>query len=368
MNRVAAASERPKPGGFNHSIQGLRGIAALTVMLCHFATDILDAHIHPVGSQFVPYLISGRHGVELFFMISGFLITQSMMRHANAAEFMKDRALRIYPAYIPVLLVIFLGGPFIHYDYFQGSVPADRSLQFLENVLFLPGVFSIRPALGVAWTLSWEAAFYIFSAITYTIWARHPRLGIWFGLAGSAALILIFPRFAFFSVGTFCYIYRGAIRTYAWPLGLASIPSIALFYTFCAWRRTYDDAGIINAAYVAVSVAAIAFGAVAFMSIANERGPLSAILRIRVFQVLGAISYSFYLWHTLVMTATKKLSFHLVGKLGEWGAIALFFVTSMALTVLVSWISYRLFEKAMSGWLSKRLKHGPAPASASAIP
>ena len=53
----------------------------------------------------------GGHGVELFFMISGFLIPASLVRHASVGKFFYDRALRILPVFVVLHLVLFVAGP-----------------------------------------------------------------------------------------------------------------------------------------------------------------------------------------------------------------------------------------------------------------
>ncbi|MFZ5261368.1 acyltransferase family protein, partial [Enterobacter bugandensis] len=81
-------------------------------------------------------------------------------------------------------------------------------------------------------------------------------------------------------------------------------------------------------------------------------GTLSRILRAKAFQFLGMISYSFYLWHTLIMVGTKKIFRHLVGPLSEWGAIMVFFALSFGLTTIVAWGSYKVFEQFTSNWFA----------------
>src|SRR5690348_1297249 len=86
---------------FLPSIQGLRGVAALSVLIVHLYDMPLLARFLPrVPAWFHNTINMGGHGVELFFMISGFLIPASLVRHASVSKFLYDRALRILPVFV----------------------------------------------------------------------------------------------------------------------------------------------------------------------------------------------------------------------------------------------------------------------------
>src|SRR5688500_8011543 len=177
-------------GSFNNSVHGLRGFAAFSVVLFHIWAGAIDDNFLPsaVPDLLKISLTSLSFGVDLFFMISGYLITQSLISNKNVLLFLKNRCIRIYPAFLPVLLLIFIFGPFIGYDYFNDRHGFFEWLTaFAANLLFLPGVFPMEPALLVAWTLSYEAAFYIFSAIAFSLYMRRPGRWTLFAIVAAAA-------------------------------------------------------------------------------------------------------------------------------------------------------------------------------------
>ncbi len=109
-------------------VQGLRGIAALSVLMDHFYDmpkggmyDIPDPGFLPPLWLWLQSVINvGGHGVELFFMISGFLIPASLVRHGSPPRFFFDRILRIMPVFVVLHLALFTVGPIVAYKFFRG--------------------------------------------------------------------------------------------------------------------------------------------------------------------------------------------------------------------------------------------------------
>ena len=109
----------------------------------------------------------GRHGVELFFTISGYLISGSLVRHGKAKTFLIDRAVRIYPVFLVIHVIVFLTGPLIGYKWMVGLTPVQWTFDFISNALFLPGIFNLPLAQLSAWSLSYEALFYLITAAAF---------------------------------------------------------------------------------------------------------------------------------------------------------------------------------------------------------
>jgi len=86
----------------NLQIHGLRGLAALLVFIYHAYGMPLIGGFWPAGisSAIAAPFLAGQLGVEIFFVISGYLITASLIRHDNVPRFLLDRAIRIHPAFI----------------------------------------------------------------------------------------------------------------------------------------------------------------------------------------------------------------------------------------------------------------------------
>src|ERR1700677_3146056 len=102
--------------GFLPAVQGLRGIAAATVLAVHLydmpkggVYDIANpGFLPPIWPWLQSIMNVGGHGVELFFMISGFLIPASLVRHGSFWKFIRDRVMRIMPVFGVLHLLLFI--------------------------------------------------------------------------------------------------------------------------------------------------------------------------------------------------------------------------------------------------------------------
>lgn len=149
------------------SIQALRGIAALMVLFSHYMFFVTD----PAQAAVARFLfLSGGAGVDLFFVIAGFVLVTST-QEANgtlsyAATFAARRLLRIWPAYIAATVLFLLtirGTPWL--------ADVSNLVQSLRSLLFLPLSPADSPFFGyavleVGWTLNYEIYFYAVAALT----------------------------------------------------------------------------------------------------------------------------------------------------------------------------------------------------------
>lgn len=95
----------------NKSLTGLRGLLALSIVLYHiYGSSVLEGYI-PEQTNFISLLnYTGPIAVNLFFVISGYLITGSLVSKGSIREFAKNRFLRIYPVFLTIHLMIFAAG------------------------------------------------------------------------------------------------------------------------------------------------------------------------------------------------------------------------------------------------------------------
>jgi len=326
------------PKNLNRQIHGLRGFSTLAVFVYHVygmgtLWNFWPASLNPVA----PFFAAGKHGVEIFFIISGYLITGSLIRHQSAARFLTDRAIRLYPVFMTIQLIVFGLGPLVHYKWLSGISASAWALAFFENGLFLPGIFDLPLAQLNAWSLSYEAAFYLLSAAGFVL-AR--KLGRWPVIAALAlvlaGLIPFHARAAFFLPGVaIFFLFRRAAPTLPACLRALSVP--ALLGTLALLTVAESHAGVV---YLA-TIPAFAF----FLSVVEGRCLLSAILRTRFLQYLGTISYSFYLWSPVVTYPMKiVIERFLHGRLADEVNVTLFAMIGFAVSVAVSHLSYRILE------------------------
>lgn len=361
-------------------IQALRGIAALAVVLWH-ASRYLGPYGKGIGGTlFAP---GSTMGVDLFFLISGFIMVHTT-RHAHGtwrdvAEFAIKRAARIWPAWLVAL------GATLAIEA-QPEFFTDPSLRnwLRHSILFLPtaGVQGDQPptyglpVLGVGWTLNYEMYFYAFFALTLLF-------GRWRGLALAGwlfATLVLVPLATGRLAGMSEWIGLLALRPshdYHYEVryvGLVTNPLILLFAAGAAigWvhrsRVRIEDPRVL-AVLLSASVACVALQyalhfrtghgllqwglslvpLVLLLSLASKRMPLRAP---RSLVYLGDISFSLYLLHPLVQGWLHDRVARSVGLSAKGaGAIVLTTLASIAAAAL----AHRVIERGLCEAVKRRL-------------
>lgn len=167
--------------GRNNNIQALRAIAALSVLLFH-AVPFFEIAGSQLGS-IKNWLGHGYWGVDLFFVISGFIIARNLRHRTSLPEifkFAKRRAYRIYLGYWPVLAIATL-------YYFVANPERIAHINPVAT-LFLLSHHIPELIIGQAWSLSFEIFFYLLSAVLAVIGNQFARKAI---LAYSIIIIAI---------------------------------------------------------------------------------------------------------------------------------------------------------------------------------
>ena len=198
----------------------MRGIAILWVMLFHFRFMIAMPHAFYWPARY------GWMGVDLFFVLSGYLIGLQLLRPyltgstPSLAGFYFRRAFRILPAYLTVLALYFAVPGFREAP---GISPAWQFLTFTENLRIN---YAVDRAFSHVWSLCVEEHFYLVLPLLILILMRKPRFG------KALALILGILVFGIFIRG---YIYLHQLR----PLLLAGDDAFYLRYTERIYYPTY---------------------------------------------------------------------------------------------------------------------------------
>jgi peptidoglycan/LPS O-acetylase OafA/YrhL len=362
----------------NPSLHGLRGLAALSVVVLHLhlavQTGGFPLRLDDAGIA-ARALAVGHRGVELFFMISGYLIVGSLVRGRSVLGFLRNRMMRIYPAFLVPHLLIFAAGPWYGYAWMAGLDPLAYVGHFLSNLLMLPGVFDLPIANMVAWTLSLEMAFYLLAAAAMALAAgRLPKViqgALWtVWLAAALAVLLRHPRAWFLVVGVAAYFLRGRPETGTGSriLGVDrpsttrcrvpvpfSGPPIRPEPTQEAAPGWRSCAGLLALAglcllYDVWLPASLACGLLGFLALVRQRDLLCLLLRTRPFQYLGDISYSLYLWHAVAIFPLRRLFDRPGGLLpGEWLNLAAFLAAAAVASLAAGHLS--------STWIEQRFTH-----------
>jgi peptidoglycan/LPS O-acetylase OafA/YrhL len=349
----------------------VRGIAILLVLVWHY--------LPRSGRTPEVLMVSTRlfwSGVDLFFVLSGFLIGGILLQNREAINyysvFYLRRAARILPLYV-VLLISFAALRYLDFDTFAASFQA--SLPFWPYLVFAQNYFyAVRNAFGdpwidVTWSLAVEEQFYIF--LSFFIW-KLDKKWLW---AGSIALVLLAPVLRFFSSQMWAYVsplhradalMLGVLLALAWsdPRGQAFLQRHAAAFR---WLFPVFLAGLVKLTLDGISIGDsfghlwMALSSACFIIIAlTWRSKTSEFLFANpLLTWLGLRSYGIYLLHKPVLIVVDGIFFYFsLPKIG----MAAMFVLSLLVLVLVSEASYRLFEKPILDLAQRRFKYKTAQA------
>ena len=371
--------EQPVPPStrFAHvdALDGIRGLAVAVVVIYHFAPDVLPA---------------GFIGVDVFFVLSGFLITSlALGEHRSKASvsssgFYMRRARRLLPAAITTVVVSVALAAVIQPDSMRGTNRGQgiASLLYVANWWMIHQNNSYQAAFGAEsplshfWSLAVEEQFYVvFPLLLLGVIAlvrhrgkRTRSLARWMlgisvvGALASATLMAVLydegrdPSRVYLGTDTRVHaIFVGVAGACIWWLwstelagravrrvlgGLAVVALVLL-----AWVCVFADFGspwLYRFGFLAIAVAAL----VLVLSAMTRFGPISRVFEFRAFCVLGLVSYSVYLWHWPIRVFVNRSNTPFDG----WSL----FVVRVALTAVAAALSYVLIERPFRRATDKR--------------
>jgi peptidoglycan/LPS O-acetylase OafA/YrhL len=358
--------------GFNTALNGYRGLCASLVFIYHLGSaGVLPVPHGDALRDGLTFLWSSlAYGVEMFFMISGFVILGSLLRHASVAEFLKDRFIRIFSAWVPALAAVTLVCSALNMKMLADLSFLERLGIFTANLLLLPPLAPLPLIHFGSWSLTYEWVFYFTAATGALLLRRKPvrRWAVAAWIAAAAGFICLYPRALFFVTGVIVFKERAwLLRHTRW----LRFPALSLLVFLIAWKLT--DA---NHAQLSDTLfdwardgrwlaAAVAFTASLHMfacACLNARGEFG-LLQTRLFQFLGNISYSFYLWHGLVMAAVKRVvNSHIVPSHGPGVGFVVFVAGCLTVSLPLAWASWKVFEVALAKFLRSRFSSRTVPA------
>lgn len=281
-------------------LQGLRGLAVLGVVLYH-------CHPRLQGTWLYYGSLWGWAGVNLFFVLSGFLITSILLESRDKESYFRNfyarRALRIWPVYLLVLIVCYANAP-----WFVGLSVWDavRTAPWWAYLLFLQNLFhlALPPAISQTWSLAIEEQYYFVWAPVVRFLRHSWMLAILLCCILIACPLIRMHHFAWLNP-THTLIHLDGIA-------LGSLLALGL-YTLPLTRRTWTLLGLAGfvlgtAATFTIaggtafldSALAIAFAGAVLFSIATTGSktlPLAVLLSRGPLAFYGRISYGLYMIH-----------------------------------------------------------------------
>lgn len=270
-----------------YALDWLRVIAAIAVVLFHYI-PLLDQGTLPIWLSPFQY---GYFGVEVFFMISGFVILMSA-EGASTWSFFTSRVTRIYPALWICASITAISALLITNDKYEVSIA-----QYLTNLTLLHRQLSQPHLDGVYWTLTIELRFYLLIGVF--IWLKKLEklpvfLNLWllvcaFSLATKENPSKLLYWGAYFIAGAyFYYIYK-----YGLTLKRIIPLSIALFCSlYQAYDYTKDDLSQPTAMAI-ILMAYCLFAAIIFYTSSWQPNPIFTKITV----IAGAMTYPLYLVH-----------------------------------------------------------------------
>ena len=309
-------------------------------------------HCHPrfLHTWFYRASLWGWAGVNLFFVLSGFLITSILLESRNRPHYFRNfyarRALRIWPVYFLALLVCYLNAP-----WFIGPSVAQafRHAPWWIYLLFLQNLFHITlpPAIGPTWSLAIEEQYYF-------LWAPIVRIlrAPWLLATVLVSFLIAAPLFR---MSHFAWITTTHTLTHIDGIAMGSLLSLGL-YTLPLSRRTWLTIGLIAMPTGFICAGTVAggtafldsalttlFGGAVLSSIAatGYRTPPNAILSRGPLAYYGKISYGLYMTHIMVFvffgSFDARMDHH--GTFGDLAVVA-FRLVATTLVATALWYGF----------------------------
>jgi peptidoglycan/LPS O-acetylase OafA/YrhL len=358
-------------------LDGLRGLAILLVLACHYVADPPHGTSHGWMQRFSTILGQGATGVDLFFILSGFLIGGILLKSRSSPAYYKTfylrRIYRIIPIYYGWLLIFgclaliagSLGGA--AGQEFRTAIPYWVYFVFIQN--YLLATTAVQAAwLGPLWSLAVEEQFYLVSPILIRNLPK-PRLTRFLIAAVLFALILRFVLATWFGPNHGDW---GIVASYFWTPARADELALGMLVAI-AWTTPYVRGWLkknIDRIYVllCISVGSILllmywlvkplsyaaatlgrpvygllYSALLVICLADCQGKIAGVFRWRWLREMGRVSYCVYIIHYAMDWLVFRVIRHSSPRFDSFSAIGLTFV-AFALTFALAKFSWHFIE------------------------
>ncbi len=346
-------SSAAKYAGFD----SMRGIAALLVFIFHFYG--LSGMVAIAGQGFLHTVgLAGHVGLDIFFVLSGFFIFRSIYINGVNKTYFQRRFFRIAPIYYFSLIIALAFLTPVTLTTLSGMKDIVAHLFFLQS--FSPSTYyGINPVL---WSLSIEMIFYFFLPLFFIITKKNTRRIIVFALLMAIASYLfryyittfygawdsitrvIFTenfigradQFAFGMLASLVVLrYPGnKILTYLSPVFLA-IGAVGIYWGMSVFAEL--GGGFRDVLFYQIFLHSLIglFTALFFVGLFFAHKGIKVVMGNPITEFLGKISYSFYIWHFIVIEQVMKLTLGLTYS----------FLYSLAIALVLSTMTYYFVEK-----------------------
>jgi len=337
------------------AMDGLRAYAISLVFLVHFLSQYFNGATSPKRIDFdafqsnraasivdviAHYFWASHYGVDLFFLLSGFLIYRLMVRPAfQYPAFLRNRFLRLYPAFVIALAIycVYIAYAWdLTYDWFTVAA----------NMLMLQGVWElgIKPIIVPTWSLTFEWLFYLVFPMVLLLPSARTKVSlrhiVLFGLTIAVTVVPIGPHYIrflmFFAGAALASIPAATVRTQ-----LQRIPDLVVLGVYVLANVLFvaqQDYYRFIPVFLVTSLLLVA-------KVIHGDGVLHRMFAWEPLRRLGRVSYSFYLFHGLVIIIVCDHLAPLLHGLPEPLTFVLLLGCSSGCSVAIASASYRLLEQ-----------------------
>lgn len=335
---------------YHKSLDGVRAIAALMVMVFHFFSGT-----NLPGSEWMflkKIAVFGQTGVTLFFVLSGFLITRILLESKSLDGYFKNfyfrRVFRIFPLYYFFLLIFYFGYPVI---FGAASTPFNQQFFYYTYLQNFATTFHWN-AIGPDhfWSLAVEEHFYLFWPFVVYFLTNKQLLYVIIGIVLGALALRVYMLTEHFDVFYFTFTRFDALAIGA-LLSLLEIKSVftsfnarkflfvfvgVLIPTIAIWTFVSGTANVFIQVIKYLLLAIAYFGLIGYVLCLKKEHPIGFFTSSKFMVFTGKISYGLYVYHPFAYRFTKVYIYT-----GHW---MVELILGFCLTYLIAWLSFQWLE------------------------
>ncbi len=373
-------------------LDGLRGVAVVLVMALHIFKRAAYFTDHALLETFTTITTVGWVGVDIFFTLSGFLITSILLRSKTEEHYFRNfyvrRALRIFPLYYAAIALVLLFAPKVEPEFTeQLSTALPIMLLYQQNWALLFNGFHITQYLGITWSLAIEEQFYFIwpfivyklsreqlvkASVGYIVVSIIVRIlgTLFWPSISQASTFFYYTSFARFEEMLFGGLlavfitYEGShekVRRFAAPLFIISLAVFIILHLMSlpdSLHPAYSSIPLTLGGYT--TAALFSLGLIGVFITHPPENILRRIFQNPILTFLGKYSYSIYLFHMTAALILLDVFWH--SELRGWKPYILYSVTTYIVSVLIALLTWNLLEKHMLS-LKKYFEYKDPPES-----
>ncbi|MEN3337111.1 MAG: hypothetical protein V7647_787 [Acidobacteriota bacterium] len=296
-------------------LDGIRGLAILVVMFHNERDALPSLHMHAIFG-------SGWMGVDLFFVLSGFLITGILLDAKGSDGFFRNfyarRCLRIWPLYYAVLLFMFVAVPLLRPGQaamvFERSSPWWAYPLYLQNFIVPDSSGAVGP-LGVTWSLAIEEQFYLMWPLVVRYLSTAQLRLVCLAVIGASPFVRLYLSTEHVNLYTNLFCRLDGLMWGAFIAALIREPAFEpKRHRIVAWGALIialpvavatDGRGV---QWIVYSLSVLASAGLVYLALFSTAPWLQRMLRSRTLVFTGTVSYGLYLLHKIPFDAVKGRS------------------------------------------------------------